>query len=216
MNAVKTIVGLVAVAAIAAVSFLLLSNAALDESEAKQITGQAPIVGTGFSLLNHKGDRVTDEMYKGKYLLIYFGYTNCPDICPVNLGSIAGAMEMFGPLSDEIVPIFVTIDPERDTVQKVAEYVALFDERLVGLTGSTEELADMAKGYRVFYEEYINKERGGGIVDFNHSSLTFLVGRDGKYMAHFPDGVEARTIALTATKLIGLREPDLEKPVLTN
>lgn len=174
------------------------------------------VVGASFSLLDHTGKSVTQDDYKGKYLLIYFGYTNCPEICPINLASIAEAMDMFGPLADEITPLFVTIDPEYDSVERMAQHVPMFSDRLIGLTGTPEELAKMASGYRVFYEEYINADRGGSIVDFNHSSLTFLIDRDGKYITHFPDGVEAKTIVMTTTRMIKLLEPDFEIPKLTH
>jgi protein SCO1/2 len=207
---------LAAVAAIGAGTFFLVGK---DKPEPQNIvanTAEAQIVGTEFSLLDHTGKRVTEKDYKGKYLLIYFGYTNCPEICPINLASISDAMDKFGSLADEIIPLFVTIDPKRDSVEQIAEYIPMFSDRIIGLTGTPEELDQMAAGYRVFYEAYINKERGEGFVDFNHSSLTFLVGRDGKYITHFPDGVEAETIVSTTKRMIKLFEPDLLNPELTN
>lgn len=172
------------------------------------------LVGGEFSLLNHHEQRVSNETFQGKYKLVYFGYTSCAEICGLNLASISAAMEKLGPISKDVIPLFISIDSERDTVAQMAEYLEYFDHRIIGLTGTVDELSTVAKTYRVFYEEYYND--AAEQIDFNHSALTFLMGPDGEYLAHFPDGVEPSTIVTTIVSKIKLLEPQREMPDLLN
>lgn len=163
------------------------------------------LVGGHFSLVDHTGKRVTDQDYRGKYLLVYFGYTHCPEICPTSLQSVADAMQRLGRLADEIVPLFVTVDPERDSVAAMAEYVGNFDPRTVGLTGSKEELAEASKAYRVYAKKVVTDSS----VDFDHSSIVFLMDRTGDYVSHFGYGVDGERMAEAIRKVFAEREPKL-------
>ena len=100
------------------------------------------------------GRQVTDRDFRGKYMLVYFGYTFCPDVCPTTLNEVADAMERLGPKAGELQPIFITVDPKRDTPAVVKQYAAAFTPRLIGLTGSPEQIAQVAKEYRVYYAEH--------------------------------------------------------------
>jgi len=150
-------------------------------------------VGGPFKLIDSNGKTVTDADYRGRWTLVYFGYTFCPDVCPTELQAIAGAMHELGPIADQITPIFITIDPERDTPQAIGEYVKLFDERLVGLTGSPADIAAVARAYRVYYAKAETKTAGAYLMD--HSSFLYLMGPDGRLRMLIKPGTTSAEIA---------------------
>lgn len=155
----------------------------------------APQIGGSFSLVNHKGERVTDEDFKGKLLLIFFGFTNCPDVCPTEMQTISLVMEELGTDADQVIPIFVTVDPERDDVATMAEFVAAFHPSLVGLTGSAEEIDEIKRKYRVYGEKQENGDPEYYLV--NHTSFTYLMDRDGSLIKVFSFGVSPEEVAST-------------------
>ncbi len=162
------------------------------------------LVGGPFSLTNHEGKRVTDEDFRGKYLLIMFGYTYCPDICPGELQTITNAMEELGPAADAIVPAFVTVDPQRDTVAKVAEYVKNFSPRVVGLTGTEEEIKAAAKAYRVYFaKEPSSTPSPGNEYLISHSTFIYLMSPAGEYVTHFVYGVTPEQMVAKLRKYVG-------------
>ena len=141
-------------------------------------------VGGSFTLVNDAGETVTDETFRGRYMLIYFGFTFCPDVCPTELGIMSTALDQLGEDAEKVQPIFVTIDPERDTPEVMARYVTLFHPRLVGLTGTPEQIARIAKAYHVFYRKAEDESSPDYTMD--HSSIVFLMGPDGEYLKLFP------------------------------
>ncbi|MEX0583637.1 MAG: SCO family protein [Sneathiella sp.] len=164
-----------------------------DKGKSSSILVGAPQIGGPFSLVNHKGERVTDEDYKGKLLLIFFGFVNCPDVCPTEMQTISLAMQELGDQASEVVPIFITVDPARDTPEAMADFVAAFHPSLVGLTGSEEEISDVKKKYRVY-----GQKQEGGDPDYylvDHTSFTYLMGKDGELITVFSFGVPAEEIA---------------------
>lgn len=150
-------------------------------------------VGGPFTLVDTTGATVTDATYRGRWMLVYFGYTYCPDICPTELQTISTALDDLGGLADRVVPIFVTIDPERDTSAALADYVKLFDNRLVGLTGTPEQIAAAARAYRVYYARAKSGDTTGYLMD--HSSFVYLIGPDGSFRALFRQGMAAPELA---------------------
>lgn len=149
--------------------------------------GQA-LVGGPFTLTDHTGKTVTDKDFNGKYLLVFFGYTYCPDVCPMELSALSAAMDELEPkFADKVQPLFITIDPERDSVTELAEYVQHFTPRLVGLTGTPEEIQQVAKAYRVYYRKAGDESDSDYLMD--HSALIFVMGPDGSYVSHFSGGV---------------------------
>jgi cytochrome oxidase Cu insertion factor (SCO1/SenC/PrrC family) len=149
-------------------------------------TGTATIGGS-FELVDQTGRTVTDVDFRGKLMLIYFGYTFCPDVCPTELQAVAGTMDALGPDADRVQPIFITVDPERDTVPAMAEYVALFHPRMVGLTGTTEKVAAAARAYRVYYAKAKSKD-DESFYTMDHSSFIYLMGTDGRFLEAFGHG----------------------------
>ncbi|WP_119678715.1 SCO family protein [Indioceanicola profundi] len=149
-------------------------------------------IGGPFALTDHTGAAVTDADYQGKFRLIFFGFTFCPDICPTELQVMAQALDVLGPAAEDVKPLFVTIDPERDTPAQLAEYVSLFDDRITGLTGTPEQIADIARKYRVYYA----KAPGDAETYLmDHSTYTYLMGPDGQFLTVFPRGTDAETMA---------------------
>ena len=142
----------------------------------------APTIGGPFTLEDGNGKTVTDLVFRGKYMLVYFGYTFCPDVCPTTLNSVADAMDKLGPKAAKVQPLFITVDPERDKPDVVKQYTAAFAPQLVGLTGTPEQIAAVARAYRVYYAKHAT---GPGPNDYSmdHSSILYLMGPDGRFIA---------------------------------
>lgn len=156
------------------------------------VTGIAD-VGGPFTLTAHTGERVSDEAFRGKFMLVVFGFTHCPDVCPAELQVVTAALESMGGQADRVQPLFVTIDPERDTAERLADYMAHFHPRLIGLTGSEEEIAEVADAYRVWYEKVQEGDSADYVMD--HTSIIYLMGPDGEFVQHFSFGISAETLA---------------------
>src|SRR5262245_28083645 len=148
-------------------------------------TGEA-LIGGRFELTDQNGTKVTDQTFKGRLMLIYFGFTYCPDACPTALGIMSAAIDKLDTASDRVVPILITVDPERDTPQVLKDYVSNFHPRMTGLTGTKEQIAQVAKAYRVFYQKAPGPTPDDYLMD--HTLLIYLMDGDGKYLTHFgPD-----------------------------
>jgi len=150
-------------------------------------------IGGPFSLIDQDGKPRTDADFRGRYMLVYFGYSNCPDVCPVSLGVIADAEERLGAKSARVAPIFITIDPERDTPRILKQYLAVFSPKLIGLTGSAKEIRKAEEEYRVFVQRHAGQN---GNYSFDHSNIIYLMGPDGRFVANYdetigPDGLAA-------------------------
>ncbi len=153
-----------------------------------------PLVGGPFTLTDHNGNRVTERSYPGKYLLIFFGYTYCPDVCPSELQVMSAALDQLGADAGRIQPLFVSIDPARDTPAVMKAYVANFHPRLVGLTGSPDETAHVAAEYRVAYSRVKGAENSPDYL-MDHSTILYLMAPDGTYAKHFTYETDAKTLA---------------------
>ena len=141
------------------------------------------LVGGPFELTNQDGKRVTDQDFRGRYMLVFFGYTYCPDVCPTTLQMMTEALDKLGAQAANIQPIFISIDPERDTPATLKAYVGNFSPRLVGLTGSAEDIAKVARAYRVAYSKLDSTDPKAYLMD--HSSIIYLMGPDGGFVKHF-------------------------------
>ena len=141
-------------------------------------------VGGPFELIDHTGQARTERDFRGKLMLVYFGFTYCPDICPTDLQAIGLAMDKLGAGADNLQPLFITVDPERDTREHLAEYVKLFHPRLIGLTGSRRCDPPAADAYKVYYAKVpLGKDAGDYTVD--HTAFIYLMDRDGNYLGFF-------------------------------
>jgi protein SCO1/2 len=159
-------------------------------------------IGGPFALIDQDGKRRTDADFRGKVLLVYFGFTYCPDVCPTDLQEIGLAVDRLGPAGDAVQPIFITLDPPRDTPEHLKEYVAMFHTRFVGLTGDAATLDAAARAYRVFYAR-VALEKSDYTVD--HSAFIYLMGRHGEYLGFFPPGTPADILVGTLKPLVAGR-----------
>lgn len=140
-------------------------------------------LGGPFSLTDHTGRAVTERDFEGRWLMVYFGFTYCPDVCPTELGTIAAALDAMGPLGEEVTPVLISVDPERDTPAQLADYVSAFHPRMLGLTGTPQQVADAARRYRVFYARAQRPDMTEYTMD--HSSFVYLVGPDARVRTLF-------------------------------
>lgn len=150
-------------------------------------------VGGPFALIDHTGAARTEQDFRGKLLLVYFGFTYCPDVCPADLQNIGLALDQLGAVGDRVQPLFVTLDPERDTPAHLAEYVPTFHPRLIGLTGDAAAIRAAADAYKVYYAKVTNDGDNDYTVD--HTAFIYLMGPDGKYLGFFPPGTAPERIA---------------------
>lgn len=152
-------------------------------------------IGGPFQLTNQDGAAVTDANYKGKYLLIYFGYTYCPDVCPTGLQSMAHALDQLGADVSKVQPLYITIDPARDTPAKIKEYISSFHPQIVGLTGTQQQISTLAKAYQVYFAKSEQVDDKDYLMD--HSSLIYLMDPNGKLVKTFPQEVDPAVIVKT-------------------
>jgi protein SCO1/2 len=159
--------------------------------------------GGPFSLTDQNGMRRTDMDFRGKYMLIFFGYTYCPDVCPTTLAVETEALDKLGVGASRIVPIFITVDPKRDTPDKLKSYLSSFDAKppstrpnFVGLTGTDEEIAKAAKAYRVYYRAHLDgRVQNGADYSIDHTGDVYLMGPEGKFVAYYSQGIMSDEMA---------------------
>jgi protein SCO1/2 len=159
----------------------------------------ASAIGGPFHLVDQEGKTVTDADLKGKWSLVYFGYTHCPDACPTALNDISIALDELGPKRAEVRPVFITVDPERDTSEVLKSYVTSFDAPILALTGTPEEVAQAAKGYRVYYAKH---PEVGGDYSMDHSSVIYVMDPQGRFTASFTHENSPEEIAERLKKLL--------------
>ena len=159
-------------------------------------------IGGPFTLTDHTGQQRTEKDFEGKLMLIYFGYTYCPDVCPTALQVMSVAVESLGDKAKAITPIFITVDPERDTVSHLSDYVKNFHKDMIGLTGTEEEIKKAAKVYRVYYRKAETGENTGKDYLMDHSSIVYLMDRDGRYITHFTHQSQSAEIEKTIRNLL--------------
>lgn len=156
--------------------------------------------GGAFQLIDHTGREVTAQDFRGQYMLVHFGYTSCPDVCPTTLSRMSTVMNLLGEEAKRVQPVLITIDPARDTPEVLAKYVASFHPKLTGLTGTEDQVRSAADAYMVFYAkpgdrdvQHEGSHAGHDTVD--HAAFTYLMGPDGRYLSVFPYGATAETMA---------------------
>ncbi|SDG30626.1 MULTISPECIES: SCO family protein [Thalassobaculum] len=158
-------------------------------------------VGGPFTLTDQTGRQVTEKTYQGDWQIVFFGYTYCPDICPTTMATVTTALDALGPLAEKVTPIFITIDPERDTVEQLAGYHEYFHPSFAMLTGSEEQIAKVAREFRVYYAKADDEGASDYLMD--HSSITYLLDPNGRYVTHFNHGIAPEKMAETLRQYIG-------------
>ncbi len=176
-----------------------------DTSGQVRSEGQA-LIGGPFTLVDTNGRAVTDADFRGKFMLVFFGYTYCPDICPTELQVMADALNALGDQASRIVPILITIDPERDTPEQLGSYIKSFHPQLVGLTGSPEAVSAATKAYRV-YSAKVKDAASSADYLMDHSAFIYLMGPDGKYVTHLSYGVSPEKMAQVLKQTLASDHP---------
>jgi len=162
------------------------------------------LIGGPFRLIDQNENIVTNTALKGKWLLVYFGYTHCPDTCPTALTNIALALRDLGPAKQQVRPVFITIDPERDTSQALKDYVAAFDAPLLALTGSADAIAQAAADYRVYYAK---RPEPGGDYFMDHTAIIYVMNPEGRFTASFTPEDQPEQMAARLKRLLELDQP---------
>lgn len=169
-----------------------------------RIAGQesaASLVGGPFTLTDETGSALSNEDLKGRYMMVFFGYTYCPDVCPTTLTVMTQALDMLDPkVAEQVEPVFITIDPARDTSEALGAYSEHFHNKIHYLTGTPEQIADVAKAYRVFYQKVESEDFSDYLMD--HSTITYVMGPDGRYVGHFGFDATPEDIAKDLTTRI--------------
>jgi cytochrome oxidase Cu insertion factor (SCO1/SenC/PrrC family) len=161
-------------------------------------------VGGPFELTDQTGHVRTERDFRGKLMLVYFGFTYCPDICPTDLQAIGLALDKLGSDAASVQPLFITVDPERDTAEHLAQYVPIFHPRLIGLTGNPAAIRKAADAYKVYYAKIpLGKATDDYTVD--HTAFIYLMDRDGNYLGFFPPGT-------SADRMVEIIRPRLAEP----
>ncbi|WP_319024824.1 SCO family protein [Nisaea sediminum] len=160
------------------------------------------LFGGPFSLTDETGARVGPESYTGKFMLVYFGYSYCPDICPTDLAVMGQALDSLGPLVERVQPLLISVDPERDRWETLGAFTDAFHPALMGLTGTEAEVAAAAKAYRVHRRKF--RLDGAAEADYlvDHSTLTYLMGPDGRFVTMFPRGTTPERMAEVLRKYL--------------
>ena len=166
-----------------------------------QRDASATTIGGAFTLSTPDGTTVTDQTYRGKWLLVYFGYTFCPTSCPTTLLEVATALKKLGPDAAQVQPLFITVDPQRDTPEVMRQYTGSFDPRILGLTGTSLQIAAVAKEYGAYY---VRHRTGPGAGDYvmDHSTYLYVMDPQGKFVRAFETGTSGDQIANTLRELI--------------
>jgi cytochrome oxidase Cu insertion factor (SCO1/SenC/PrrC family) len=146
-------------------------------------------VGGPFELVDQTGRKRTDSDFRGKFLIVYFGYTYCPDVCPTDLMEIGLALDKLGEDGAKVQPLFISVDPERDTPSVLADYVSMFNSRIVGLTGTPAQIRAAADAYKAYYAKVYPKKTDVYLID--HTGFIYLMGPAGEYLGFFPPGTSA-------------------------
>jgi len=192
----------VIIAGLTATAVIFVIAAARIAADSRHGNAAAALSGIGghFRLTTSDGGTASDHSFPGKWLLVYFGYTFCPDACPTALNALGTALDELGPLASEAQPIFITVDPERDTPQVVADYAKAFDPRIVGLSGTVEQIAAAAKEFRVYYKI---RSLGNDEYAIDHSSFIYVIDPRGRVVELLTGNLPGHSMAEELRRLMG-------------
>ena len=196
LSAVRIILWVLA--GVGLIAFALLSVWATRRGEPREVQPDPPFYAD-FSLTDQRGNLRTDEDFAGRWMLVFFGFANCPDICPTTLVEVSLILKELGGDADKVQPLFISVDPERDTIDELANYLPNFDERIVGLTGTVEQIDKTATSFRIYYEKIEEPSTPAGYT-MAHSSQLFLFDRSGGFVTSYSYGTPAEEVALDLEK----------------
>jgi protein SCO1/2 len=187
-----------------------VSSQATTEDLGQDTTAMDKSIGGSFTLTDQNGKTVSDNEFRGRLMLVFFGFTHCPDICPISTATMSKTMELLGPKADSVAPLFISVDPKRDTPDVLKSYLSSFDHHLIGLTGTPDQIAVLVGGYKAFaapagaVEEDADKQEAGDTdgddhdhadhepyaadaeYSLDHSGFIYLMDKNGNYITHFP------------------------------
>ncbi len=195
---VPVLLAVLAVITATAIAFVMVTPP--PQRPTVRTTGEA-LVGGPFTMVDQDGRTVTEDDFKGQVTVLYFGFTFCPDVCPTQLLALSSALDRLGKKADSIVPVFVSVDPERDTPRVLKDYVSNFHPSMVGLTGSPEQVAAMADAFYVTYYKVKNADTAAEYL-MDHTSIVYVMGRDGKYLTHFTHSTTPEEMADTLKQFL--------------
>lgn len=179
------------------------------EISESQSEGKA-LIGGDFTLINQEGRTVREKDFHGRVMLVFFGFTHCPDICPVTAATFGKTLELLGDKANGVAPVFISVDPTRDTPEVLKEYFANIDTRIIGLTGTPEQIKQVTAAYKAYfaksktetaYVEHENKHEDGE-YNIDHSGFIYVMDKNGAYIQHFPYDADAQEIASAVSKLL--------------
>ncbi len=173
--------------------FIWTETSRQDLQNNPRVVADNKVILPDFQLLDHTGASVDIKKWRGQWLLVFFGFTNCPDVCPTTLAEMTSVINALGDDSSKVKPLFISIDPERDRVAEMAEYVAAFHPSITGLTGTSEQIAAAAKNFRAFYERQ-NQESAPDGYTMAHTSAIYLVTPKGQFERLYSFGTGAKEI----------------------
>ena len=168
----------------------------------KELMSGRPDIKTAFSLHDSSGRVRTLEEFRGKVVLVYFGYTTCPDVCPTDLAALGVMLHELGPLAQQVQAFFITLDPARDTPKKLGPYADFFHPSLIALRGSAAETRRVARAYKAYYANVPSPGGTGYLID--HMGLTYLLDRDGNYRAFCPPGTNSERMGVMVREALGV------------
>ncbi len=161
-----------------------------------------PPIGGKFTLVNGNGKTVTEADFKGRYMLIFFGYTSCPDVCPNTLQAVGETLDIMGKDAAKVAPLFISVDPERDTPKVMKEYVSNFHPGIIGLTGNPEQISSVAKVYQAYFAKVVDESGNKDNYLMDHSAYLYLMGPDGKFVTVFGYQTDPKVVAEQIEKLL--------------
>lgn len=174
-----------------------ISTSAFADTATQKVT-----TGGRFILRTHLGKVVTDQDFSGKFMLVYFGYTYCPDVCPTSLLVMTQALNLIKKDAEYIQPLFITVDPQRDTMSVMKDYVGAFHPNMIGLTGSDASIKSVVKKYRVVVEKHSEDGADKDDYSMDHTAAIFLMAPDGTYLQRFPYNTTGKQMAEKLSQLV--------------
>ncbi len=185
---------------VTSVMLFVTRNRISDVSQMVESQGEGKaLIGGSFTLTNQDGVVVSDKDYRGKLMLVFFGFTSCPDICPVTAATYAKVLALLGDKAKDIAPLFITVDPETDTPAVLKQFLGNIDPRIIGLTGTQAQTEQIASEYKAFFSKTVNSD-GEDTID--HSGFIYLMDKNGAYVQHFPYDATAQDIVAAITNLL--------------